>query len=282
MADLQKVQEAADLAHKNFLRAIDVSENIPQRILTDYLQRFLDAPAKRPAEIRRFAERSIHRLLAFNGEFTDIIFKINFVLLERNVLVGGATTTSMGLLLKGFSSHLDNVVRKITRHNENADIPQEFLAEDIIEKLKTDAENLGYSAAIAEQLGANLIEDRVNSLNAFAKEYLSYKTPTQVIKNINSQDVTDILFEFLLATVEDLALLGPIKRIFEVWDRKRRPKAGVRPGDTDIMVELYETLEQDAQAIEHISTALADVKTYAEALRIRDAEAQKSLGLSTP
>jgi hypothetical protein len=57
-------------------------------------------------------------------------------------------------------------------------------------------------------------------------------------------------------------------------------RAGTQPGDTDVMFELDEILAQDDLRFQEISSAVTDAKAYAEALRIREDEAKKFLGLS--
>ncbi len=274
--DLQQVQQAANLAHGNFLEAIEIKDNTHHGLLIPYIREFLDLEVKRPEEVKRCAERSRDRILGFDKQFTIIIEKVGFLTIEQYLLVTSATTTTMDLVLRGFSSYLDDIVRSLNHGQKSSEVQKEVGNEALIEQLKADAANLGYALALVKQLGANLVKDRLESLSEFCQKYLQEKTTLQVMKNLNSNDVVKILFEFLTASVEDLALIGPIKKIFEIWDEKRERKAGVQPGDTDIMFELDEILARDATRVEHVLSALTQAKTYAETLRIRDAEAGRS------
>jgi hypothetical protein len=73
--DLQKIQEAANLARRNFLDTIKLNNNTHRHLLIPYVNGFLDSPVKRPDEVRRCAECSRQRLLGFDKQFTIIVEK---------------------------------------------------------------------------------------------------------------------------------------------------------------------------------------------------------------
>ncbi len=259
-ADLQKVQGAVTRAQEDFRNAINESVKIPTSCLTDYLNRFLDPNIQRPYKIRKCAESALKSFPEFDKKFISVTENVALAAAESHQLVMGATLAAQRLILKKFLKQEEKVA-----------------VQNKIEQLKSDAANLGYAGALLEQLVANLVDDRIKSLNEFSEHYLKYKTAHQVLREISSQDVVNILFDVLVAAVPGLALLGPIRVALETWDKKRRPIAGVLPGNTDIMFELDELLEIDTKRIGHIWSALTGPKEYGKVLKNRTREIEQAL-----
>jgi hypothetical protein len=201
---------------------------------------------------------------------------VAFLTIEQDLLVTSATTTSMDLLIRGVSSHLDDITDSLNHGRQSRAGPKDVVNEPLIEQLKADVANLGYAVALIKQLRANLVSERLESLDVFRNIYLYEKTPYQALRDIDINDIVELLFELLIAAVEDLALMGPIKKILEISNKKRERRADFEPGDTDIMFELDEIVAIDATRIELVLSALTRANTYAETLRVREAAAGKS------
>ncbi|WP_162820444.1 hypothetical protein [Microvirga calopogonii] len=274
--DLLKVQEAANAAHRNFLAVMDVDHRVYDASLLSYLSQFQDDAVPRVAAVKQCAQRCEEKIREFPGLFGDLLGKIATILMKRDLLVGGATVISMALMLKDFSTYLDNVPKRLARTSQDT-LGDEDAYRAAVEMLKADAATLGYAVALVEQLGANLVGSRLQTLGDFQNRYLAIRTPAQVIANITSDDVIDVLLEALLASAETLALVGPIKKVLDIWDSKRLPRAGATPGDTDKLFELDEKTEAHSGVMHEVLSALHEAELRADALQARQTAIQASL-----
>jgi hypothetical protein len=138
-------------------------------------------------------------------------------------------------------------------------------------------QNLGYAVAIVEQLCAEMLDERLRSLSKFSEYYLSYKTPGEAIKDFDSTDTVNLLFDFIIALSDRFALLGLLKSLTETVHRRMEPKAGPTPGNTDIMFELHQILALDDLRFEKIAEAVTEANAYSKALGSREKDVERYL-----
>jgi hypothetical protein len=266
VVDLQKVQKAANQARKNFIAATNLDLDAYEDILTAYLDDFINAPVERAEKVLKCARDAKEITRSFDKRFSDIVNEVSILAVGQNLAVTKAATGAADQMLEGFGTYLGKVSDALIPGSGVKDIPDETYDQAAVEKIMSQAARLGLANALAQQLAANLVVDHLETIGTFCTEYLREKSLLEALRSLESQEVVEILSEVVIE-LADIPLVGIFKKIFVLIDKKRARKAGVKPGDTDIMFELDEILSEDLAGQDAVMAVLEEIGAFKSALR---------------
>ncbi len=264
--DLREVERAAHAARENFIVASKLDLDAYKSILIAYLDDFENAPVKRAETVRKAVSNAKEIANSYKQRFNDIVNEVALLIREQNAVVARAAGDTSRLIVEGFGSHLDRLTARLAPGPGAKHVPGEVFDREAVEKIKSRVAGLGYANALAQQLAANLVVDHLEAMNRFCVEYLREKSVLEAIRRLKSREVVEILSEVLTEMME-IPLLAPLKKLIASIDEKRAPKAGVTPGNTDIMFELQEILSQDFAGLNAVMAVLIEIRALSGAGR---------------
>jgi hypothetical protein len=285
--DLTEIDARIARSKKDFVEALDsYGEYDGQKIIDEFLTKFLTPEQKRSELAREFAREAIAQIRGFDRERTSITFDVGIGLGKMNSTVSAIAIALMGETIENMGkshqtdgqSALENVVADVKGFDE---AQATFVVSG--KTAKQNAYKVGIHINRVQETAAGLLRMRILTLRAFKKENLGtspaelihqvrqglYKETATVVLDKAWEGVQKSTEEIVKFIAEEDPSVRVLKLIVNIVKAFKGEPPDTSPGGTDLLLGLVGQMRKEAAVLQALrdtyAVAMADLDRIAAA-----------------